>query len=143
MVFVQALANAEGPARTCYELARSGRLVLCVRPEVMTEVGEVLGRPKLRRKLPNLTSDRVQTFLADVTRHASFLSDVPRAFHFERDPKDEPYINLALASGARYLISRDNDLLELMTDESFRRRFPGLSVLDPPALLRELASTTE
>jgi predicted nucleic acid-binding protein len=66
MVFVQALANAKGPACACYELVRGGRLTLYVSPEIVAEVGDVLGRPKVRRKLPTLTDERVEAFLRDV-----------------------------------------------------------------------------
>ena len=68
---------------------------------------------------------------------------MPKVFTLARDPKDEPYIDLAAAAQARYLVSRDNDLLDLMGDAAFRRQFPGLTVIDPVALLRELASATE
>lgn len=64
--------------------------------------------------------------------------DVPEVALLARDPKDEPYINLALAAGAAFLVSRDNDLLDLMTDPEFRGRFPGLQIVDPATLLREL-----
>jgi hypothetical protein len=37
------------------------------------------------------------------------------------------------------MMSRDRDLLGLMADEGFRRRVPDLTILDPVALLRELA----
>jgi putative PIN family toxin of toxin-antitoxin system len=39
----------------------------------------------------------------------------PRTIHYERDPNDEMYINLAIIGNAAYLVSRDKDLLELMT----------------------------
>jgi len=67
------------------------------------------------------------------------LSEVPRVFTLERDPKDEPYVNLALATGAQYLVSRDRDLLDLMSVADFRQRYPALNILDPPAFLRALA----
>jgi uncharacterized protein len=136
MVFVQALANAKGPACACYELVRSGRLLLSVSPEVITEVGDVLSRPKVRRKLPALTDETVEVFLRDVLGRATMLSDVPEAFRLERDPKDERYINLAVASDASYLVTWDRDLLDLMNDEGFRQQFPHLTILEPPALLR-------
>ena len=59
MVFVQALANAKGPACACYELVRGGRLALYVSPDIIAEVGDVLSRPKVRRKLPTLTDEAV------------------------------------------------------------------------------------
>jgi len=41
------------------------------------------------------------------------ISEVPRVFAYDRDPKDEPYINLAIAAGANYIVSWDNDILDL------------------------------
>ena len=106
---------------------------------MIAEVKDVLSRPKLRKKLPNLTPERAEAFLQDVASYAVSIDEVPEQYRYERDPKDEPYINLALAAGARYLVSRDKDLLDLMNDQGFRNTCPGLTVLDPPALLRELA----
>jgi putative PIN family toxin of toxin-antitoxin system len=136
MVFVQAVANAKGPACACYDLVRSGRLALYISPEIMAEIGDVLSRPKVRRKLPALTDEVVEAFLRDTHGRAVTLTEVPEAYRLERDPKDERYINLALASEASYLVTWDRDLLDLMDDEGFRRQFPRLTILEPPALLR-------
>jgi predicted nucleic acid-binding protein len=75
---------------------------------------------------------------------ATFFDSVPAVFTYPRDPNDEPYVNLALAAGARYLVTWDNDLLDLMNEatpagQDFRRRFPDLTILNPVAFLRELA----
>ena len=136
MVFVQALANANGPACACYEFVRGGRPILYVSPEIIGEVGDVLSRPKVRRKLPSPTNETAVAFLRDILGRAETLSEVPATYRLERDPKDEPYINLAIASGASYLVTWDRDLLDLMDDEGFRRQFPHLTILEPPALLR-------
>jgi uncharacterized protein len=138
MVFVQALANAKGPACACYELVRSDRLSLYVSSQIISEIGDVLSRPKVRRKLPSLTDETVRAFLQDVVDRAVMLSDVPKTFHLERDPKDEIYINLAVASDASYLVTWDRDLLDLMSDNGFCQQFPCLNILEPPALLRLL-----
>jgi uncharacterized protein len=136
MVFVQALANATGPAYACYELVRSGRLLLYVSPEIIAEIGDVLSRPKVRRKLSALTDETVEAFLRNVLDRAAMLSEVPEAFRLERDPKDERYVNLAVASDASYLVTWDRDLLDLMNDDRFHQQFPHLTILEPPALLR-------
>jgi len=75
--------------------------------------------------------------MRDVESRAVMVADVVKAFTLERDPKDERYINLAIASEVRYLVSWDHDLLDLLSDEGFRQNFPNLTILDPPALLRE------
>lgn len=60
-----------------------------------------------------------------------------------RDPKDAMYLDLALAAGAEYVVSRDNDLLDLMTSPdpepaAFRAAYPALRITDPVSFLRSL-----
>lgn len=62
----------------------------------------------------------------------------PRVESLERDPKDEPYLNLAIATKAEYLVTRDRDLLDLMHDSSFQQRYPDLRILDPVEFLNEI-----
>jgi putative PIN family toxin of toxin-antitoxin system len=118
---------------------REGRVELVVSPEVLAEVRDVLTRPKTIHKFPALTPEAVDVFLRDLANHATTLPTTPKVFSLPRDPKDEPYINLAIGAQARYLVSRDNDLLDLMGDAAFRQQFPELVVIDPVAFLREMA----
>ena len=138
MLFLQAATHEAGPAFACFQLVDEGRLTLCLSPAILAEVRDVLGRPKIRRKFPHLTGERVEEFLARAAAQGVVLDEVPEAFRYARDPDDEPYLNLALAAHAQYLVSRDKDLLDLMADSAFRGQYPGLSVVDPAALLRKL-----
>ena len=66
-----------------------------------------------------------------------------RVFQFDRDPKDEPYINLAIAARVIYLVSRDNDILDLADaatpdGERLRHEAPELQILEPVAFLTEV-----
>ena len=58
---------------------------------------------------------------------------------FPRDPDDEHVLNLAIEAKARYLVSRDYDLLELMNNLEFQDRYPNLTILDPVAFLHILS----
>lgn len=138
MVFLQAGANPAGPSGACLALARSGPLVLITSPEVLAELRDLLARPNIRRKFPRWTDELVDVFIREVERISLSIDEVPRAFEYPRDPKDEPYVNLAIAAGADYLTSRDRDLLDLMRVPDFTSRFPSLRVLDPVSLLREI-----
>ena len=62
----------------------------------------------------------VEKFLKRVLKKAVFIKIVPAGFKYSRDPKDEKYINLAIEVEADYVISRDKDLLDLMTDISVK-----------------------
>lgn len=141
MVFLQGAGRPASPARACFHRIDEGLIELCLSPEILVEIKDVLARPVLRRKFPILTADWVERFIREVASKAFQIADVPRAFSYARDPKDEPYVNLAVAAGASYLVSRDKDLLDLMTDPSFRQRFPTLTILDPVVFLHEIART--
>src|SRR5437870_6817083 len=115
-VFVQAFLGSSGPAYACLELAEAGIISLIISQAVLAEVTDVLSRPALKKNRRNITRERIEEFLARITQCARFVEDVLAVFSYARDPKDEPYINLAVACGARYLVSRDRDLLDLMED---------------------------
>jgi len=142
VVYLQGAARRHSPAAACFRLVEQGRVTLCLSPQVLAEVNDVLSRPLLQQKFPSLTPEWVGTFVANVERQALLVTDVAEVFSADRDPDDAPYVNLAVAAGARYLVTRDNDLLDLMKEElpegkDFRQRFPGLTILDPVAFLRE------
>lgn len=148
MVFLQGATKPNGPATACLALVESNYVELFISQESMDEVRDVLTRPKIQRKFPGLTPLLVDSFLDRITRNATIISDVPRAFAFDRDPKDEKYLNLAIAASVPYLVSRDNDLLDLMDRQTtqgmmFRNSYPFLSILDPVAFLREFRAILE
>ena len=142
MVYLQAAARPNGPAPACLGLVQAGRVAVAMSPAVRAEVEDVLGRPKVRQKFKSLTSEAVAVFLNDLDRLTT--TEVARSITvLPRDPKDEPYLNLALTVGAKYLVTWDKDPLSLMGDNpeaaDFRERFPGLIILTPVAFLRAFA----
>ena len=54
--------------------------------------------------------------------------DVPSVFTLDRDPKDAKYVDLAIAARADFLVTRDNDLLDLRKQGS--PLLPTLEQLD-------------
>lgn len=139
MVFLQGAGRPAGPARSCFRLVDEGNVMLCVSDEILAEVRDVLTRPKTRRRFPLLTPEWAESFVENAANKAFVFSDVPKTESLERDPKDEPYLNLAIAAKAHYLVSRDRDLLDLMSDDNFRQRNPDLLILNPAAFLQEIA----
>lgn len=116
-----------------------------VSEEVLAEVSAFMSRPRTRKLAPALTIEVIEAFIADVRFKAICLRNVPEEYRFERDPKDTCYINLAIVAGAKFIVSRDNDLLELMNPDSetsgeFQRRFPMLRIINPTDLLVEAES---
>jgi len=146
MIFLQAVARPNNPANACLNLAETGRVGLFVSDEILFETKGVLARPKIRKKFPRITDDRVNQLLSWVAEFATCSSDIPEQFELPRDPKNAKYLNLAAFVRAAYLVSRDNDLLESKIDDSIlgrtlREQYPGLQIIDPVAFLRLIDSS--
>jgi putative PIN family toxin of toxin-antitoxin system len=142
-ILLQATVRSTGPAFACLESVEAGLCTLYVSPATMAELDDVLRRPAVRRKFSTLSPALSAAFLSHLADVATFVEDIPVLVDFARDPKDAPYLNLALATHASYLISRDNDLLALASLENsegraFQARFPHLTILDPASFLRVL-----
>lgn len=143
-VYFQALINEEGPAGKCVAAAFDGRVTLFITRFVMDEIRRTATDSALRAKFRHITDERLDQLIANLEKVGHVVTHVPERFTYPRDPDDAHYINLALAAKARYVVSRDKDLLDLM-DRSrpeareFHRRFPALEIIEPQHLLRELA----
>ena len=140
MVFLQAASRPGGPAaRLFIEFVEAGHLALSVSDVILAEVRDVLGRPRIRAKNPAITDEGVADFFRRIDQVARKVADVPAAYSLPRDPDDEPYLNLAIAANADYLVTWDKDMLDLMQDQGFRTQYPRLVILNPVALLQALA----
>jgi putative PIN family toxin of toxin-antitoxin system len=146
-VFWQIFFSNKGIAAACWELVTDGTVELFVSRTALDEIQDVLTRPETRARFSKATSQSVAAFLDEILENATFVDLVESHFTYRRDPKDEPYINLAVEAKADYIISRDKDLLDLMTgfdeeSKQFRQRFRPLAVIEPLALL-EIAREAE
>src|SRR5947209_19127125 len=94
------------------------KLSLCMSVDGLQELHDVVSREKTRSHFPLLSGDRVETFLDSLRSKARILPDVPLVFHYARDPDDEHVLDLAIASRARFLVTHDRDLLDLMKEDS-------------------------
>ncbi len=143
MVYLQAAAREESPAAACLRLAENNLVQLFVSSDILDEIRDVLSRPKIRVRFSELTDETVTAFVGRLRKTDELVESVPRRFAFSRDVDDEPYLNLAIEVQADYLVSRDNDLLDLMKSTTvdgidFRKRSPFLRILNPVVFLREI-----
>jgi putative PIN family toxin of toxin-antitoxin system len=135
VVYVQAVLSRKGPAFACLSLAEEKRITLVFSPEILDEVKRSLDRPSLRRKNARLTDETVERFIERIMTAGTLTQNPPQVFTLRRDPKDEPYLNLAIGTNAGFVVSRDKDMLDLMSDSSFRNAYPALTIIDPLAFL--------
>ena len=145
-VLLVAAAKPSSTGAACLWLARSGYVRLFLSADVCAEIADVLNRPKVRATFGTLTDEVINAFLDQLSQVGEFVALVPKKFSYSRDPDDEPYINLAGAVAAHYLVSRDQDLLSLNTGHTteckqFRQQFRPLKVIEPLDFLRLIAQT--
>jgi uncharacterized protein len=137
---VQAAAFGSCPAAECLRLVESGAFELLVSKATFAELRRVLAFDEVRLISPALTEERSAAFVQRLAFRATLVRRVRHAFDYPRDPKDEPYIDLAATAKADYLVSWDKDLLSLMSGHSaickrFRQKTHPLQVVDPVAFL--------
>ena len=142
VTFVQSLANVNGPAAACWQAVQAGQLIHYCSEATLAELTDVVSRPKLAKKLA-FDLDIAREFVASVRRTSTAVFEVPNRFTYPRDPKDEPLVNLALATDARFIVTWDNDLLDLMKEgnadgEALKAQAPDLIIITPPELLQIL-----
>ncbi len=142
VTYVQSLANPDGPAAACWQRVLAGELQLFTDDPTLAEVADVVSRPKVAKRLA-FDAEIAKTFLDDIRKRSTQHAGAPARFSYRRDPKDEPLVNLALAAGAKYLVTWDNDLLDLMQPDNadgiaLRLLSAEFVILTPPDLMRIL-----
>jgi putative PIN family toxin of toxin-antitoxin system len=134
--FLQAALNEESLAGNCYRLVEEGTVELFVSQEVLDEIEDVINRPHIRERFDTLTDERIENFLNSIRNLAVIVQKIPQVFSLPRDIDDEIYINLAVEAEAAYIVTRDKDLIDLMTgfdleSKQFRQKFRPLKVVQP------------
>ena len=116
-VFLRALINPHSRCgRLLDEFADDYELVLS--PAVVREVLEVLHRPRLRAKFPQITQLDIARIIA-LFEQAQMV-DPQNVPHVCRDSDDDKFLACARSARAKYLVTEDNDLLVLEEYESTR-----------------------
>jgi putative PIN family toxin of toxin-antitoxin system len=83
--------------------------IFALSPAVDAEIVDVLNRAKFRAAI---SAERRARFL-EILREGAIWFDPALRITDCRDPKDDKYLELALAAGARIIVSSDDDLLVL------------------------------
>jgi putative PIN family toxin of toxin-antitoxin system len=144
-VLLQAAARPDGPAAACLKLLDANRITVYVSRATLKELRAVFAYRSVREGFPELTDGEIGSFLDRLLFRARLVGRVRHVLEYPRAPQDEPYIDLAATVKADYLVSRDKDLLSLMSGHSvvckqFRQKTHPLRVVDPVTLLRLLGA---
>jgi len=122
-VLVAGLLSPFGPCGDIVRMVSAGKLTLCVDARVLSEYHEVLGRRKF-----NFDQDKVAAILDYIEHHSLLVASVPLSVSLP-DPDDEPFLEIAISSGASYLVTGN--------DAHFPSELcQGVKVVSPAVLLR-------
>ena len=127
-VFVAAVTSREGVSARLILAARAGHFQLIASPMLLTELSEVLDRPKFRRYI---SLEDAHLFVEEMRKLAHLVDDSPEEDDpITDDPDDDFLVALAEAVGADALVSGDPHLTTLAR--------AGLIVMTPRGLLDSL-----
>lgn len=116
---------------------------LCMSRDLLDEVRDVFSRPAFTNRLTPGSTARVETILIALRERTRWIEVPPRQFTLEDHPEDDHLWNLALAAGARYVVSEeklhyDMDRLRPGAFQELKRLAPDLRVLKPGAFVEEV-----
>lgn len=140
-VYLRAFISRKSVSEQIVRFAEQNLIEIFISRYIISELKDVLARPEFALKFPHFTSENWRTFLNRIRKCSSYIRSVEPRFKLARDPKDSPYIDLAVHVEANHLVTNDRDLLDLMTgadgeSKQFRQRFRDLRIMKPEEFVR-------
>lgn len=129
-VFVSGLIKPTGTVGAIVDALRNDRFLFLYSPATLEELVDVLARPWLEEKY-GIRSPDIEAFLKILLLRGEQVSPT-REIRKCRDPKDDKFLELAVAGRADVLVSGDGDLQALDP-------FEGVRILSPAAFLERLS----
>ena len=107
-VLVSAILQPQGASGRILQAWGDGVIELVVCPASLRELGNVLARPRLRKRV---SAEEAEAFVSLLGRQAELRADPIFEPGLTRDPKDDYIVALAAAANAICVVSGDDDLL--------------------------------
>ena len=98
-VLVSGLLNPYGPSGRIVQGVAAGELVVCFDARIICEYREVLARPAFPFRM-----EQIDALLEEIRAEGEPVSTHPLASRLP-DPDDEPFLEVAVAAGADYLVT--------------------------------------
>ena len=128
-IFVSALLRKQGTTGDVLRALRDGRFTAIYTTDIVVEIIDVLGRAKFRTKY-HIEPDDI-TALVNLIRLRGELVTPNQKVTACRDPKDDKFLEAALALQTDCIVSGDADLLDLTP-------FQEIPILRPAEFLARL-----
>jgi uncharacterized protein len=125
-ILVSALLKPLGAAGPVLQRLRVGAYIILYSEATLNELVDVLGRPHIRRKY-SVQDEDVQILLALLLLRGEAVTPA-QSLQICRDPKDDKFLDVAVAGHADIIVTGDNDLLGLGNGA-------GVPILSPRSFL--------
>ena len=142
-ILLRGLINIHSAAGQVVDACDRRKALLLLSRPVLAEYRAVLTAPEITQRYPELTEEKVEVALRRLTYVADVVRSMRTKFEYSRDPKDEKFIELAIAGGASHIVTGDHDLLALSSGKGeatkrLRQQAPSLRVLAPGEFIRTI-----
>ncbi|MEK6792286.1 MAG: putative toxin-antitoxin system toxin component, PIN family [Nanoarchaeota archaeon] len=107
------------------ELGRLNQIQIIISPQILEEVKEVLNRPKF-----SLSQNEIEEALNEIKDITHLVEPSEKVDIVKEDPDDNMIIECAIAGKADYIISGDDDLLEL-------KEYKGIKIRNSQSFIQE------
>jgi putative PIN family toxin of toxin-antitoxin system len=128
-VLVRAVIRPTGPAGPVLTRLRRGDYTLLYAQPLLEELVDVLNRPRIRDKY-GLADQDIETVIGLVLLRGETV-EVGERVSACRDPRDDKFLEVAVAGDAQVIVTADQDLLDL-------HPFRGIPILSPGGFLKML-----
>lgn len=128
-VIVRALIRPQGTVGPVLLRLRQGDYTLLYSGSLLEELADVLNRPRIRDKY-RLNNNDIQTVLALILLRGQAVTP-DQTITICRDPKDNKFLEVAVAGQADAIVTGDDDLLVL-------HPFAGIPIVSPSTFLQML-----
>jgi putative PIN family toxin of toxin-antitoxin system len=106
-VMLSGLRSSNGASHVIVREMISGNVPFAISPAIALEYEDVLKRPGILGENPWIANEEIEVVLDAVFKRAKLVSPWFRFRPFLNDPKDDLYIECALAAGARTIVTSD------------------------------------
>jgi len=131
-IVVRSALKPHGTVGPIVDRLRQGAYTLIYSSAALAEIAEVLRRPRITRRL--LTADETIASIEQLIVEKGELVVPTRRIAACRDPKDDKFLEAAVAGKADVIVSGDEDLVVLSP-------FEGITIVSPAAFLTMLERT--
>jgi putative PIN family toxin of toxin-antitoxin system len=128
-ILVRALIMPHGSVGPVLQHLRQGDYIMLYAPSLLAELVDVLSRPRIRTRY-GLSDEDIKTVLRLILLRSEAVTPT-RTITACRDPKDNKFLEVAVAGQAEVIVSGDEDLLVL-------HPFEGIPIISPAEFLKLL-----